>query len=151
AEDLLVRRQAALGGRRAGRSGRAAAADPQPVRGLHAGVVGERAVPDGTPLRRARPPSSLRRGQGRADRLPRRHDAERLQAGTAVGEAQRADPPLTRRGQDMATGIPTTDKQAPGPKLRVPPEEKFWKRYSPHGEAPLSLVGSFALHALAVG
>lgn len=36
------------------------------------------------------------------------------------------------------------------PELRVPPEEKFWKRYSPHGEAPLSMAGSFALH-LAVG
>lgn len=33
----------------------------------------------------------------------------------------------------------------------IPPEEKFWKRYSPHHEAPLSLAGSFALHALGVG
>ncbi|MFO0927028.1 MAG: hypothetical protein U0736_08295 [Gemmataceae bacterium] len=33
----------------------------------------------------------------------------------------------------------------------LPPEERFWQRYSPHGEAPLSVVGSFALHALAVG
>ncbi len=31
------------------------------------------------------------------------------------------------------------------------PEERFWRRYSPHGELPLSGAGSFALHALAVG
>jgi hypothetical protein len=31
------------------------------------------------------------------------------------------------------------------------PEERFWKRYSPHGELPLSGAGSFALHALVVG
>src|SRR5437763_15402247 len=30
------------------------------------------------------------------------------------------------------------------------PEERFWKRYSPHGELPLSGAGSFALHALLV-
>jgi hypothetical protein len=35
-----------------------------------------------------------------------------------------------------------------GPKL---PEEKFWIRYSAHGEAPLSVAGSVALHALAFG
>jgi hypothetical protein len=33
----------------------------------------------------------------------------------------------------------------------VPPEEQFWKRYSPHGEAPLSMAGSVTLHALAIG
>src|SRR3954470_10070151 len=42
-------------------------------------------------------------------------------------------------------------KTAAEPALRVPPEEKFWKRYSPHGEAPLSLAGSFGLHLLCVG
>jgi hypothetical protein len=31
----------------------------------------------------------------------------------------------------------------------VPPEEQFWKRYSPHHEFPLSSVTSFALHVLA--
>jgi hypothetical protein len=30
-------------------------------------------------------------------------------------------------------------------------EERFWKRYSPHGELPLSGAGSFALHLLVVG
>jgi hypothetical protein len=31
----------------------------------------------------------------------------------------------------------------------VPPEEQFWKRYSPHHEFPLSTVSSIALHVLA--
>jgi hypothetical protein len=31
------------------------------------------------------------------------------------------------------------------------PEERFWKRHSPHGEAPLSLAGSVALHGLVIG
>jgi hypothetical protein len=31
------------------------------------------------------------------------------------------------------------------------PDERFWKRYSPHGELPLSGAGSFAVHALVVG
>src|SRR4051794_7955099 len=35
--------------------------------------------------------------------------------------------------------------------LRVPPDETIWKRYSPHHEAPLSFVGSVALHALVLG
>ncbi len=36
-------------------------------------------------------------------------------------------------------------------KLPVPPDERFWERYSPHHEAPLSGVGSFALHFLIAG
>jgi hypothetical protein len=31
------------------------------------------------------------------------------------------------------------------------PEERFWKRYSPHGEAPLSFAASVTLHGLAIG
>jgi hypothetical protein len=51
----------------------------------------------------------------------------------------------------MATA-PAKDSQADGsPQLKVPPEEQFWKHYSPHGEAPLSLAGSIALHVLSVG
>ncbi len=34
---------------------------------------------------------------------------------------------------------------------KSPPEERFWKRYSPHGEAPLSAAGSIILHALSIG
>src|SRR5262245_6275493 len=37
-----------------------------------------------------------------------------------------------------------------GPALIVP-EERFWMRYSPRGEAKLSFAGSIALHALVVG
>jgi hypothetical protein len=53
----------------------------------------------------------------------------------------------------MATASPPAKEQPkPAPPLSpVPPEEQFWQRYSPHGEAPLSLSGSFALHVLAIG
>src|SRR5687767_11061365 len=33
----------------------------------------------------------------------------------------------------------------------APPEERFWKRYSPRGEAPLSISGSLAVHVLIGG
>jgi hypothetical protein len=36
----------------------------------------------------------------------------------------------------------------PGAPGRLPPEERFWKRYSPHHEFPLSSVTSVALHVL---
>ena len=43
-------------------------------------------------------------------------------------------------------------QKAAGPILsRVPPDEQFWRRYSPHGEAPLSIAGSIALHTLGLG
>src|SRR5437870_1088365 len=35
-------------------------------------------------------------------------------------------------------------------RLPVPPEEKFWKRYSPHHEAPLSGVSSMASHIVLI-
>ena len=38
----------------------------------------------------------------------------------------------------------------PGAAGRLPPEERFWKRYSPHHEFPLSSVTSVALHVLVV-
>jgi hypothetical protein len=41
-------------------------------------------------------------------------------------------------------------KTAETPAALLPPQEKFWRRYSPHGEAPLSVASSLALH-LAVG
>lgn len=34
------------------------------------------------------------------------------------------------------------------PSPRLPPDEKFWKRYSPHHEFPLSTVASIAIHAM---
>jgi hypothetical protein len=54
----------------------------------------------------------------------------------------------------MATAPPASPKvnskpQEPG--LRVPPEEQFWQRYSPHQEMPLSGLASFALHLLVIG
>jgi hypothetical protein len=51
----------------------------------------------------------------------------------------------------MAASAPAKDSKAAGPASRVPPDEQFWQRYSPHGEAPLSMGGSVTLHALGVG
>jgi hypothetical protein len=46
---------------------------------------------------------------------------------------------------------PVADRRgSPGNSFRLPPEEKFWQRYSPHHEAPLSSVVSLAVHALIV-
>jgi len=45
-----------------------------------------------------------------------------------------------------APATPST-KTAP----RVPPEDAFWKRYSPHSEFELSAAGSVAAHILAIG
>ena len=50
----------------------------------------------------------------------------------------------------MSTATPTRDPST-DTTLPVPPEERFWKRHSPHGEAPLSMAGSFTLHALVAG
>src|SRR5215813_13294539 len=51
----------------------------------------------------------------------------------------------------MATSPPAAEnKSIPRPTL-IPPEEKFWKRYSPHQEAPLSGVSSTVLHILFFG
>lgn len=46
---------------------------------------------------------------------------------------------------------PAEKKNAEAARSLIPPEERFWKRYSPHSEAPLSVAGSFAVHALAIG
>src|SRR5437764_14636778 len=45
---------------------------------------------------------------------------------------------------------PSVGPQSARPRSSLP-EERFWKRYSPHGELPLSGAGSFALHAFLVG
>jgi hypothetical protein len=37
------------------------------------------------------------------------------------------------------------------PQRFTPPDERFWKRYSPHGELPLSSVASIAVHILVAG
>jgi hypothetical protein len=49
----------------------------------------------------------------------------------------------------MASAPPRKSGDTQGP--LVPPDEQFWKRYSPHGEAPTSMIGSVALHALVFG
>ena len=40
---------------------------------------------------------------------------------------------------------------SPGAGPLLPPGEQFWKRYSPHYEAPLAGAGSFVVHAVALG
>jgi hypothetical protein len=51
----------------------------------------------------------------------------------------------------MSTAVSEPSARKAKAEPRTPPEEQFWKRYSPHGEAPLSLAGSLGLHALAFG
>ncbi len=34
---------------------------------------------------------------------------------------------------------------------QVPPDERFWRRYSPHGEMPISTVASVTVHGLVLG
>jgi len=51
----------------------------------------------------------------------------------------------------MSSTTPAPAKEARPSGSPVPPEEQFWKHYSPHGEFPLSVAGSFALHALLIG
>jgi hypothetical protein len=58
---------------------------------------------------------------------------------------------LNVTGSVMANSTPVSDKKKADPTPLIPPEEQFWKRYSPHGEAPLSVAGSFAVHALVAG
>ena len=41
----------------------------------------------------------------------------------------------------MSTATPTREPTSAGAAVKVPPEERFWQRYSPHGEAPLSMAG----------
>jgi hypothetical protein len=53
----------------------------------------------------------------------------------------------------MEQTAPTKEKTAKrsADQQLVPPDERFWQRYSPHAELPLSGAGSFALHALVLG
>jgi hypothetical protein len=44
-----------------------------------------------------------------------------------------------------------TIEKRPEEQPAQPPEESVWKRYSPHNEAPLSTIGSLAIHALVIG
>ncbi|HEY7329922.1 MAG TPA: hypothetical protein VH592_19965 [Gemmataceae bacterium] len=52
----------------------------------------------------------------------------------------------------MSQAAPSSDKT--GKKTAsplVPPDERFWQRYSPHAELPLSSAGSLVVHVLALG
>lgn len=53
----------------------------------------------------------------------------------------------------MEQTAPTKEKSAKrsADQKLVPPDERFWQRYSPHAELPLSGAGSFALHFLILG
>jgi hypothetical protein len=52
----------------------------------------------------------------------------------------------------MAQTTPTSDtKSKADDKKLVPPDERFWQRYSPHGELPLSGASSLAIHLLIFG
>ncbi len=50
----------------------------------------------------------------------------------------------------MANTTPTTAKTA-NTGWKLPPDERLWKRYSPHHEFSLSSIGSVAIHALVIG
>ncbi len=50
----------------------------------------------------------------------------------------------------MSTSATPSKESAPKNKPLVPPDERFWQRYSPHHEFPLSSVASFAVHFLAI-
>src|SRR5262245_25138569 len=47
--------------------------------------------------------------------------------------------------EPSTNSAPSASKKPAG---LLPPEEKFWQRYSQHHELPLSTLGSVTLHAL---
>src|SRR5437762_2072204 len=56
-----------------------------------------------------------------------------------AGLSSRKPPISPQAGRTMtATSAPASQARPPG--SAVPPEEQFWKRYSPHGEMPLSVA-----------
>src|SRR5262249_16925292 len=61
---------------------------------------------------------------------------------------------LRNRAHRMSSATSATENKKPAviksskAGAALPPEEEFWKPYSPHHEFPLSSAGSFALHAL---
>ncbi len=61
-----------------------------------------------------------------------------------------SQPPSVAGASTNNNSRPAAAKPAAA-KPPVPPDEQFWERYSPHHEAPLSGVGSFALHFLIAG
>jgi len=53
--------------------------------------------------------------------------------------------------QSSAAPITNNMKTKAGDWPLVPPDERFWQRYSPHYELPISGVSSFAVHAVVLG
>lgn len=51
----------------------------------------------------------------------------------------------------QTTSAPEKSTARPANQPLVPPDERFWQRYSPHGELPLSGASSLALHLLVFG
>lgn len=51
----------------------------------------------------------------------------------------------------MATAPAETKAPPAAKEALVPPDERFWKRYSPHHEFPLSTTGAVALHGIVIG
>src|SRR5436305_13082532 len=51
----------------------------------------------------------------------------------------------------MSASAPAVAPRPTASQALIPPDEKFWQRYSPHSEAPLSGVTSAVLHILAIG
>jgi hypothetical protein len=52
----------------------------------------------------------------------------------------------------MTSTLPTPDAASrPEDQKLIPPDERFWRRYSPHGELPLSGASSLAVHLLLFG
>jgi hypothetical protein len=52
----------------------------------------------------------------------------------------------------MTSTLPSPDAASrPEDQKLVPPDERFWRRYSPHGELPLSGASSLAVHLLLFG
>src|SRR5206468_303868 len=62
----------------------------------------------------------------------------------------KSDPssPKPAPGCIMATQTPT--RPEPSKKPDRPPDEKFWVKYSPHHELPVSGMASLAWHTLAI-
>lgn len=51
----------------------------------------------------------------------------------------------------MTTTTPSTNNSTQTKLPLLPPDQKFWKRYSPHHEFPLSGIGSIAIHCVVGG
>jgi hypothetical protein len=61
--------------------------------------------------------------------------------------------PFSQADPTMAQTLPSSDKMdnRTGSSNLVPPDERFWQHYSPHGEFPLSSVSSLVIHLLFFG